>query len=227
MAGSPYDITASGAVDTDYSISYVAGTLTVSVTASGSSLGGSVYVDANNDGVLEQGEVRLGGVPVTLSGVDSLDNPVTAMTTTASTGLYLFSGLRPGTYSITAGQPAGYVAGKDTIGNQGGTNPAENQFTAIVLGSGTSGVGYNFAERATTALALGATIDDATPNVGQQVTYTLTIENSGPNDASGVAVAAGLPAGLTFVSVTPSWDSTTAPPGSGRSRPSPTVARRP
>ena len=29
VAGNPYTITASGAVDTDYSISYVAGTLTV------------------------------------------------------------------------------------------------------------------------------------------------------------------------------------------------------
>ena len=33
VAGSPYSITASGAVDTDYSISYVAGSLTVTPAA--------------------------------------------------------------------------------------------------------------------------------------------------------------------------------------------------
>ena len=33
MAGSPYTITASGAVDADYTISYVAGTLTVTPAA--------------------------------------------------------------------------------------------------------------------------------------------------------------------------------------------------
>ena len=201
VAGSPYAITASGAVDTDYSISYAAGILTV--TASGS-LGGSVYVDANNDGVLESGEAGLGGVLITLAGVDSHGNPVTATTTTASTGAYLFTDVRSGTYSITASQPAGYVAGEDTIGNRGGTNPAVDQFTGIVLASGTSGSGYNFGARATASLALGATLDDATPNVGQQVTYTLTIQNSGPDDATDVVVAAPLPSGLSLDSATPS-----------------------
>ena len=40
MAGSPYSITASGAVDSDYSISYVAGTLTVTPA--------SLTITANN-----------------------------------------------------------------------------------------------------------------------------------------------------------------------------------
>ena len=67
-----------------------------------------------------------------------------------------------------------------------------------------SGSGYDFAERPTASLALGTTIDDGTPNVGQQVTFTLTIQNSGPDDATGVVVAAPLPTGLGFVSATPS-----------------------
>src|SRR3954453_21102842 len=40
VAGSPYAITASGAVDTDYSISYMAGTLTVTP--------GGLTITANN-----------------------------------------------------------------------------------------------------------------------------------------------------------------------------------
>jgi uncharacterized repeat protein (TIGR01451 family) len=185
---------------------------TVSVTVSGSSLGGNVYVDANNDGVPEQGEVRLGGVTITLSGFDSQGIPVSAVTTTTSAGTYLFTGLRSGTYAITAAQPAGYVAGKDTAGSVGGANPAVNQLTGIVLAPGASGVGYDFSERPTAALTLGTTVDDAAPNVGQNVTYTLTIQNSGPDDAAGVVVAAPLPSGLSFVSDAPSvgtYDSNT------------------
>jgi uncharacterized repeat protein (TIGR01451 family) len=51
-------------------------------------------------------------------------------------------------------------------------------------------------------LSLTKTIDDATPNVGQNVTYTITVTNSGPSTATGVAVEDLLPAGITFVSAT-------------------------
>jgi uncharacterized repeat protein (TIGR01451 family) len=44
----------------------------------------------------------------------------------------------------------------------------------------------------------------ATPTLGQQVTFTLTVNNAGPNAATGVTVLDQLPAGLTFVSSTPS-----------------------
>jgi large repetitive protein len=52
-------------------------------------------------------------------------------------------------------------------------------------------------------LALSASVDAATPNVGDTVTYTITLANNGPDDATGVSIGAELPAGLTFVSATP------------------------
>jgi large repetitive protein len=53
-------------------------------------------------------------------------------------------------------------------------------------------------------LSLTKRVDNATPNVGQTVNYTLTVSNAGPDEATGVAVRDGLPPGLGFVSATPS-----------------------
>jgi uncharacterized repeat protein (TIGR01451 family) len=56
------------------------------------------------------------------------------------------------------------------------------------------------------ALALAATPTSGL--VGQNLTYTVTINNNGPNDATGVMVQDTLPAGLTFASATTTQGST-------------------
>ncbi|MCA9201868.1 MAG: DUF11 domain-containing protein, partial [Planctomycetales bacterium] len=53
-------------------------------------------------------------------------------------------------------------------------------------------------------LSLTKTVDNASANVGQNVTFTVTVSNTGPDAATNVSVADALPAGLTFVSATPS-----------------------
>jgi uncharacterized repeat protein (TIGR01451 family) len=47
-------------------------------------------------------------------------------------------------------------------------------------------------------------VSDATPNVGDTITFTVTLSNQGPDAAAGVQVTDLLPAGLTFFSATPS-----------------------
>ncbi|MBP0011210.1 MAG: tandem-95 repeat protein [Roseofilum sp. Belize Diploria] len=53
-------------------------------------------------------------------------------------------------------------------------------------------------------LDLLKSISNTSPNVGDTLTYTLTLSNTGPANATGVEVSEQLPAGLTFVSSTPS-----------------------
>ena len=49
-------------------------------------------------------------------------------------------------------------------------------------------------------LELTKSVDNPAPNVGGTVVYTITVDNDGPDNATGVAVEDVLPAGLTYVS---------------------------
>src|SRR5262249_48579717 len=53
-------------------------------------------------------------------------------------------------------------------------------------------------------LAVTKTVSNPTPNVGDTITFTLKLTNTGPDAATNVTVQDLLPTGLTFVSATPS-----------------------
>ena len=57
-------------------------------------------------------------------------------------------------------------------------------------------------------LSLTKQVNNATPNANENVVFTLTLTNGGPQNATNVTVADQLPAGLTFVSSTPSGSTT-------------------
>src|SRR5262249_48466194 len=60
-------------------------------------------------------------------------------------------------------------------------------------------------------LSVSKTVSDATPNVGDPITFTVTLSDHGPDAATGVQVTDLLPAGVSFLSATPSqgsYDST-------------------
>ena len=66
---------------------------------------GYVYIDNNNDGIKEAGEPGIAGVKIILTGTNDLGQSVKVTTTTDANGYYIFSGLRPGTYTVTEVQP--------------------------------------------------------------------------------------------------------------------------
>jgi hypothetical protein len=110
-----------------------------------SSITGNVYHDVNNDGVFDPGEPGIGGVALTLTGVDAFGNAVSLSTTTAANGSYQFADLLPGNYSVTQTQPEEWNDGKDALGSAGG-DLANDLLSDITLLSGTSASGYNFGE---------------------------------------------------------------------------------
>lgn len=56
-------------------------------------------------------------------------------------------------------------------------------------------------------LSLAKNVNDTTPQVGQTVIFTVMLSNSGPSAATGVQVTDVIPAGMSFVSSTPSQGS--------------------
>ncbi|MBN1852554.1 MAG: DUF11 domain-containing protein [Pirellulales bacterium] len=131
--------------ETETSTANNSASATTTIHVNPASLSGSVYVDSDNDGVFDFGESPIPGVTITVSGTDYTGSPVSRTTTTLSDGSYLFSNLLPGTYALHETQPWLFPDGQETPGSAGGV-PADNQFTAIVLGSGVSGTAYNFGE---------------------------------------------------------------------------------
>jgi len=62
-----------------------------------------------------------------------------------------------------------------------------------------------------TDLVLSKTVSNATPNVGDTLTYTITVDNTGPSLAQDVSVTDTIPTGVTYVSSSDSgsYDSNT------------------
>ena len=120
------------------------------------SFGGTVYNDANANGILDAGEVGIAGVTMTLKGTNGLGQSITATTTTVAGGAYSFSTdsngnlLRPGTYQVIETSPAGYVAGATSVGTVNGTADgtvvAYGHIGSIALTSGQTGFNYNFGD---------------------------------------------------------------------------------
>ena len=108
-----------------------------------SSLGGFVYVDANNNGIKDPGETGIQGGAVTLTGTDDLGDPVNLSQATAADGSYNFANLRPGTYTLSETGPNGYQDGKDTAGSQGGT-VGHDTISNITLQPGVAGANNDF-----------------------------------------------------------------------------------
>ena len=96
---------------------------------------------------------------------------------------------------------AGAITNRALVVAQDQPDPvaSNNSAAAIVNGAANADVGVT------------KTVDRPAPLVGETVTFTVTVTNSGPEPATGVVVTDALPAGLTFVDAIPSQGTYTAP----------------
>ena len=111
---------------------------------------GYVYLDVDGDGAFGGSEIPIPGVEVSLT---SADGYVERVTTTDADGRYLFETLPSGDYLMMQTQPSGYSNGQETIGSEGGSNPAPNQIS-ITLSPSSEAQGYHFGESGTGYLGI-------------------------------------------------------------------------
>ncbi len=171
-------------------------------------LSGFVYIDADNDGILDGGirggssETPIANVTIQLFGTDDRGNPVTRSTQTDSKGFYEFLNLRPGTYRIVETQPTGYLDGTDTFDNVIGNNNSHlsDELANITLVEGQDDPQNNFGELRPAAITgrvyfdinnngISEAGEPAIPNVtltltgtddhGNAITRTTTTSNTG------------------------------------------------
>ncbi|MBI5964683.1 MAG: DUF11 domain-containing protein [Chloroflexi bacterium] len=119
-------------------------------------LTGVVYNDTVRNGIFDDGELGLSGVTVTLR--NSLGQIVASVQTDVN-GVYSFSGLASGTYSVTETDPSGYNSTGDTEGAN------DNVVGGIVVAAGVTTSDNNFFDAEITNNPTISTI--ASPTTGE------------------------------------------------------------
>ncbi|KZX58331.1 hypothetical protein A3709_02390 [Halioglobus sp. HI00S01] len=143
------------------------------------SITGSVYFDANDDGIFSVDENGIEGVTVTLSG------PVDLAVITSPDGSYIFDNLPPGDYTVTETQPVDWTDGKDTAGSVDGVTRGNDSvsdiISEIILAPGENSTGNNFGENLS-SVALGMNGTAACIQNAAYINYKL--ENYRGNDVT-------------------------------------------
>ena len=103
-----------------------------------SRLQGLVWEDFNNDSEVDFGENAITDVEVRLTGTDDRGNAVDiVLAATDLQGIFESVDLRPGNYTLTETQPAGYAQGKDSLGTVNGiptgNATVQDQFSNVLL----------------------------------------------------------------------------------------------
>lgn len=146
--------------------------------------------------------------PVTVSGINPRRGPTTGGQTVTFTGANFVQGFTTVTFDgLPGGTPA--VTGGGVGTTMTVTTPAHAAGNAVVVvttfndpaRSFTVPTPYTYVD-ATNSVDLNLTkiVDNPTPGLGTDVTFTVTLSNTGASAGTGITVNDLLPAGLTFVS---------------------------
>ena len=129
-------------------------TNTTSVIAIGGQITGTVFEDRDYSGVLERSDRKLSGVTAELVGADGT---VIDQTKTGSGGVYTFSDVMPGEYTVRFLRPSGYTLTKYRPLEEGGN-------------SATLSVSDEYGETAAFSFAMSESVSDLNAGLVQSAT---------------------------------------------------------
>jgi len=167
----------------------IATTYASPASCTAASLGGLVFSDTDGDGVQNGGESPIPGVDVTL--LNSSNMPI-ASTTTGPSGVYSFTGLAPGTpYSVSFTTPANYTATGSNVGGIAGP-------VILTAGQNNTSLGASYQPIVNPTLSVESFVSQSTAVIGDVLTYSLVLTNSGSTPAT-ITVRDSIGAGGTYV----------------------------
>ncbi|SHL35009.1 Ig-like domain-containing protein [Flavobacterium johnsoniae] len=207
------------------------GTVQVRYTVT-TSCGGTTVTNRSFEGVLCPADLQISKTADNSN--PSVGNNVVFTITAKNNGPYKATGVTindalPSGYTFVSAVPSTgtWSAPNWTVGSLTNGSSATLAVTATVKATGsyanTASISGNNPDSTTgnnsatatplvqTNLSVTKTVNNTTPNVGDQVTFTITASNAGPSGATGVTVTDNLPSGYTFVSATPSTGTWSAP----------------
>ena len=159
----------------------------VNVPEQTATIGDRVWIDADGDGVQGAGEIGLGGVNVTLK--DANGNVVVTKVTDGN-GIYLFTDVKPGTYTVVFTAPADWTfttkdAGADDADSDADASGSVSVTVAAGADDRTIDAGLKLAD-GVAAIQIVKTAGNApdgttlrTETIGEAVTYTYKVTNTG------------------------------------------------
>ena len=134
-------------------------------------IGGYVYLDVNDNGIMDAPELALPNVPVTLTG------QAERTVLTDANGWYEFRDLPPGQYDVLETQPSAFLDGKDTPGEPVYGHVANDMFYEMQLPSRTVAMYYNFGEMGLIPELVSKKLFLASTPNGDQLLSTISAEN--------------------------------------------------
>jgi hypothetical protein len=152
------------------------------------SIGDRVWFDTNANGLQDDGPTGLGGVTVKLTADFNGDGNVDyqATTTTGANGLYSFTGLPAGTYTVAL-DPATLGGTTTQTYDLDGLATANTATTVLATGQHRTDVDFGYVGT-TPGFGIDKTAGTANAAPGEPVTYTYKVSNTGSQALTNVLV---------------------------------------